>query len=95
MLIFVLIFCRKLNLTVTYSPISLLRWQMYAAQNMRSKWYSMLGADFMEDSDNDQDSLKVLLDRSISEIALIEKDSSNESNIRVQTQTGSDNEYVR
>lgn len=54
----------------------------------------MLGADFMEDSDNDQDSLKVLLDRSISEIALIEKDSSNESNI-VQTQTGSDNEYVR
>jgi hypothetical protein len=68
---------------------------MYAAQNMRSKWYSMLGADFMEDSDNDQDSLKVLLDRSISEIALIEKDSSNESNIRVQTQTGSDNENVR
>lgn len=55
----------------------------------------MLGADFMEDSDNDQDSLKVLLDRSISEIALIEKDSSNESNIRVQTQTGSDNENVR
>jgi hypothetical protein len=68
---------------------------MYAAQNMRSKWYSMLGADFMEDSDNDQDSLKVLLDRSISEIALIEKDSSNESNIIVQTQTGSDNENVR
>ena len=50
---------RTLNLTLTYSPISLLRWQMYAAQNMRSKWYSMLGADFMEDSDNDQDSLKV------------------------------------
>lgn len=37
----------------------------------------MLGADFMEDSDNDQDSLKVLLDRSVSEIGRIEKDSSN------------------
>ncbi|XP_063426507.1 putative lipid scramblase CLPTM1 [Mytilus trossulus] len=52
---------KKLNLTLSYSPISLLRWQMYAAQNMRSKWYSMLGADFMEDSDNDQDSLKTAI----------------------------------
>jgi len=32
---------------------------MYAAQGMRSKWYGMMGMDFMEESDDDQDSLKV------------------------------------
>ena len=32
---------------------------MYAAQGMRNKWYGMLGADFIEESDEDQDSLKV------------------------------------
>lgn len=48
-----------LNLTITYSPISLFKWQMYAAQGMRNKWYGMLGSDFMEESDEDQDSLKV------------------------------------
>lgn len=48
-----------LNLTITYSPISLFKWQMYAAQGMRNKWYGMLGADFVEESDEDQDSLKV------------------------------------
>lgn len=52
---------KKLNLTLTFAPISLIRWQMYAAQNMRSKWYSVLGADFMEDSDTDQDSLKTAI----------------------------------
>lgn len=31
---------------------------MYAAQGMRSRWYSFLGDDFMEESDEDQDSLK-------------------------------------
>lgn len=51
---------RVLNLTLTYSPISLFKWQMYAAQSMRNKWTSMLGTDFMEDQDEDQDSLKVL-----------------------------------
>ena len=48
-----------LNLTLTYSPISLFRWQMYAAQSMRNKWTSVLGTDFADDSDEDQDSLKV------------------------------------
>ncbi|XP_033734094.1 cleft lip and palate transmembrane protein 1 homolog [Pecten maximus] len=47
-----------LNLTLTYSPISLLRWQMYAAQGMRSKWYANLGMDFIEDNDEDQDTIK-------------------------------------
>ena len=47
-----------LNLTLTYSPISLFRWQMYAAQSMKNKWYGMFGGDMLED-DTDQDSLKV------------------------------------
>ena len=55
---------RVLNLTITYSPISLLKWQMYAAQGMRSKWHAMMGMDFMEESDDDQDSLKVSMSRS-------------------------------
>ena len=50
---------RVLNLTLTYSPISLFRWQMYAAQSMRNKWTSVLGTDLVEDNDEDQDSLKV------------------------------------
>ncbi|XP_064600174.1 putative lipid scramblase CLPTM1 isoform X2 [Liolophura sinensis] len=49
---------KQLNLSLTFGPISLFRWQLYAAQGMRNKWYSMLGADFMEESDEDQDSLK-------------------------------------
>ncbi|KAK7493479.1 hypothetical protein BaRGS_00015379 [Batillaria attramentaria] len=49
---------KMLNLSLTYSPISLFKWQMYAAQSMRNKWSSFLGSDFVEDSDEDQDSLK-------------------------------------
>ncbi|XP_060084334.1 putative lipid scramblase CLPTM1 [Ylistrum balloti] len=49
---------KVLNLTLTYTPISLLRWQMYAAQGMRSKWYANLGMDFIEDNDDDQDTIK-------------------------------------
>lgn len=49
-----------LNLSLTYQPMSLFKWQMYAAQTMRSKWYnSLLGDDFMDESDEDQDSMKV------------------------------------
>lgn len=52
---------KKLNLTLTYSPMSLFKWQLYAAQNMRNKWTSMLGAtggELFEEADEDQDSLK-------------------------------------
>lgn len=42
-----------------YAPLSMLRWQLYAAQGMRNRWYSVLGDDFIESSDEDQDSLKV------------------------------------
>jgi len=47
------------NLTLMYAPLSMFRWQMYAAQGMRNRWYSVLGEDFIESSDEDQDSLKV------------------------------------
>merc|ERR1712226_663038 len=51
--------CKTLNLTLTYYPLSLFKWQMYAAQSMRNKWSSMLGGDLMpEENDDDQDSLK-------------------------------------
>ncbi|KAK6181369.1 hypothetical protein SNE40_009235 [Patella caerulea] len=49
---------KVLNFTLTYSPISLFKWQMYAAQSMRNKWYNFMGSDLMEESDQDQDSLK-------------------------------------
>ena len=52
-------FYRILNLTLLYAPLSMFRWQMYAAQGMRNRWYSVLGDDFIESSDEDQDSLKV------------------------------------
>ena len=52
----------ELELHVTYTPMSLFKWQMYAAQGMRNKWYSnVFGDDFMEESDDDQDSLKTTL----------------------------------
>ena len=54
-----MVFCRVLNLTLMYAPLSMFRWQMYAAQGMRNRWYSVLGEDFIESSDEDQDSLKV------------------------------------
>ena len=52
---------RVLNISLSYQPMSLFKWQMYAAQTMRNKWYqNFLGADMMgEESDEEQDSLKV------------------------------------
>lgn len=51
-------FGRTLDLHLTYSPISLFRWQMYESQRMRQKWFSVLG-DEPEQSEEEQDSLKV------------------------------------
>uniref|UniRef100_A0A915IKK7 Uncharacterized protein n=1 Tax=Romanomermis culicivorax TaxID=13658 RepID=A0A915IKK7_ROMCU len=54
-----------LNFTLTIAPISLFKWQLYAAQNMRNRWSKMLGSSsslssLFEDDDqqDDQDSLK-------------------------------------
>ena len=51
-------FDRTLELHLTYSPISLFRWQMYESQRMRQKWFSVLG-DEPEQSEEEQDSIKV------------------------------------
>lgn len=47
-----------LPLRLSYCPISLWRWQLYAAQNARSPW-NFLPEDTYEQSDEDQDSVKV------------------------------------
>lgn len=51
----------ELPLSLTFQPLSLFRWQMYTAQAMRSRWTSMLGQDLMEESEEEQDSLKEAL----------------------------------
>ncbi|CAI9734582.1 lip and palate transmembrane 1 homolog [Octopus vulgaris] len=50
---------KVVNLTLTYKPISLFRWQLYAAQNMRNKWYNVLGSNFVEEGEEEQDSVKI------------------------------------
>lgn len=52
----------SLDLTLTYQPLSLFKWQIYSAQTMKSKWNmaSVLG-DQEEPEDEDQDSLKEAL----------------------------------
>ncbi|XP_070577187.1 putative lipid scramblase CLPTM1 [Ptychodera flava] len=48
----------KLPLSLTFSPISMIKWQMYAAQSMRNQWTQILGDDMVDDDEDDQDSLK-------------------------------------
>ncbi|KAI1725642.1 cleft lip and palate transmembrane protein 1 (CLPTM1) domain-containing protein [Ditylenchus destructor] len=50
------------NLTVTFAPLSLFKWQLYASQQMRGKWSQMLGGElFEQDGDDDQDAIKQAL----------------------------------
>lgn len=63
-----LIFCplqflyRTLQLSLTYQPLSLFKWQLYSAQAMRNKWtMNVLGEGFADEDDDDQDSLKEAL----------------------------------
>ncbi|KAK2831225.1 hypothetical protein Q7C36_016311 [Tachysurus vachellii] len=51
---------KKLPLRLSFCPLSLWRWQLYAAQNARSPW-NFLSEDTYEQSDEDQDSIKVAL----------------------------------
>lgn len=56
---------RQLDLTLTFQPLSLFKWQMFSAQTMRNKWTAgFLGDSFTSDvneDDQDQDSLKEAL----------------------------------
>uniref|UniRef100_A0A1W7RAS7 Cleft lip and palate transmembrane protein 1 n=1 Tax=Hadrurus spadix TaxID=141984 RepID=A0A1W7RAS7_9SCOR len=49
---------KSLSLHLIYQPLSLFRWQLYTAQAMRSRWTSFLGQDLMEESEEEQDSMK-------------------------------------
>ncbi|KAK1126441.1 hypothetical protein K0M31_005076 [Melipona bicolor] len=51
---------KELELKLTYQPLSLFKWQIYAAQTMRNKWTSSL-IDSTDEDDNDQDTLKEAL----------------------------------
>ncbi|KAK2510319.1 Clptm1 [Columba guinea] len=51
---------RRLPFRLSFCPLSLWRWQLYAAQSSRSPW-NFLGEDLYEQSDEEQDSVKVAL----------------------------------
>ncbi|KAJ8668702.1 hypothetical protein QAD02_010365 [Eretmocerus hayati] len=51
---------KELELRITYEPLSLFKWQLYAAQTMRNKWTSSILGDTSEE-DSDQDTLKETL----------------------------------
>uniref|UniRef100_A0A5S6QK76 Cleft lip and palate transmembrane protein 1 n=1 Tax=Trichuris muris TaxID=70415 RepID=A0A5S6QK76_TRIMR len=50
-----------LNLSVTYAPLSLFKWQLYVSQTQSSGWFEFFGSEHFEDSDEDKDSLKQAL----------------------------------
>ncbi|XP_001602053.1 cleft lip and palate transmembrane protein 1 homolog [Nasonia vitripennis] len=52
---------KELQLRLTYQPLSLFKWQLYAAQTMRNKWTSSLLGDTQEEDGDDQDTLKETL----------------------------------
>lgn len=55
---------KTLNLYLTFQPLSMFKWQLYAAQAMKNKWTSnVLGDAFSagEEQDEDQDSIKETL----------------------------------
>ncbi|CAJ0576638.1 unnamed protein product, partial [Mesorhabditis spiculigera] len=54
---------KEVNLTLTFSPMSLFKYQLYASQQMRNKWSSLMSGDFFEDdaAGDDQDQIKQAL----------------------------------
>lgn len=56
---------KMLDLTLTFQPLSLFKWQLYAAQAMKNKWTSNFLGDALagatEEPDEDQDSIKETL----------------------------------
>lgn len=54
----------ELELHITFQPLSLFKWQLYAAQAMKNKWTSNIFGEALsspDESDEDQDSLKETL----------------------------------
>lgn len=55
---------KQVHLSLMYQPLGLIKWQMYAAQGMQNKWSSMMGAEAV-DNEDEQDYIKeALLDTS-------------------------------
>lgn len=52
---------KDLNLTITYYPMSVFKYQMYASQRMQSQWQSMLSMDGADMDDDGHDSMKQAL----------------------------------
>uniref|UniRef100_A0A158PCR9 Cleft lip and palate associated transmembrane protein 1 n=1 Tax=Angiostrongylus cantonensis TaxID=6313 RepID=A0A158PCR9_ANGCA len=52
---------KEITLRISYQPLSLFKYQLYASQNMRNKWSSMLGSEIFEQDDDDQDTIKQAL----------------------------------
>ncbi len=44
---------KEVNLTVTFQPLSMFRWQMYSAQQMRNKFNVFAGMMGGEDEDEE------------------------------------------
>lgn len=49
---------KEVGFYVTYQPISLFKFQMYASQSVQNQWMSVFGEDRTDDSEQDKDSLK-------------------------------------
>ncbi|KAF7380979.1 hypothetical protein HZH68_015854 [Vespula germanica] len=52
---------KELELRLIYQPLSLFKWQIYAAQSIRNKWSSSVLGDTSDEDDTDQDTLKETL----------------------------------
>lgn len=55
---------KSVHLSLTYQPIGLMKWQLYAAQGMQNKWTSMMGSDASENEDEQDYVKEALLDTS-------------------------------
>jgi len=49
------------SLTLTFQPLSLFKWQIYAAQSMRNQWNANFLTGQEDEADEDQDTLKEAL----------------------------------
>ena len=49
---------KTLNLTITYQPLSMFKWQMYSAQQMRNRFNVMGNLMGENEDEQDQDSIK-------------------------------------
>ncbi|OAF68011.1 hypothetical protein A3Q56_04249 [Intoshia linei] len=51
-----------IDFTITFYPISLFRWQLYTAQNVKNNWvYKLIGEDQFGQSDNENDAFKKMI----------------------------------